>query len=61
MTDQELLTRAKELQKEAMRVIQSLDVLDIIRKISESEIVGSAKSGLIMLDGSRDERRAWSP
>ena len=48
MTDQELLTRAKELQKEAMRVIQSLDVLDIIRKISESEIVGSAKSGLIV-------------
>ncbi len=47
MTDQELLTKAKELQKEAMRVVKSLGVLDIIGKISEPEIVGSAKSGLM--------------
>ena len=48
MTDQELLTSAKKLQQEAKRVLKSLGVLDILKTISEPEIVGSVKSGLMI-------------
>lgn len=48
MTDGELLERAKELQKEAMRVVDSLGILNMLGGIAEPEIVGSAKSGLMV-------------
>ena len=48
MTDQELLARATVLQKEARRVVISLGLKDILGSISEPEIVGNVKSGLMV-------------
>ncbi|MDP2655746.1 MAG: hypothetical protein Q8P17_04475 [bacterium] len=48
MTDEGLLTRAKSLQEEAQRILKELDLLAIIGTISEPEVVGSAKNGLMI-------------
>jgi hypothetical protein len=49
MTDKELLERAEKLQEEAATIIEKLDVLEILGRISEPEIVGSTKNGLMVL------------
>lgn len=49
MTDQELLNKSKELQEEARRIIEELGLLKILGRISEPEIVGSARNGLMVL------------
>lgn len=48
MTDEQLISRAKELQTEARRILKELDLLEVISAISEPEVVGSAKNGLIL-------------
>ena len=48
MLDKELLLYAATLQKEALRVVGVLGVLRLLAQISEPEIVGSAKSGLMV-------------
>lgn len=48
MTDEQLLTRAKSLQEEAQSVLKDINLLAIIGTISEPEVVGSAKSGLMI-------------
>ena len=48
MLDKELLLYAATLQKEALRVVGVLGVLQLLGQISEPEVVGSAKSGLMV-------------
>lgn len=48
MTDEQLLERAKSLQEEALRILKELDLLAIISTISEPDIVGSVKNGLMV-------------
>ncbi len=48
MTDEQLLTRAQSMQEEAQRVLRELNLLAIIGMISEPDVVGSAKSGLMI-------------
>lgn len=49
MTDEQLVARAKSLQEEAQRILQELNLLSIIGAISEPEIVGSVKNGLMIM------------
>lgn len=49
MTDEQLTTRAKSLQKESRRILEELNLLSIIGTISEPEVVGSAKNGLMIM------------
>lgn len=49
MTDEQLVTRAKSLQAEASRILEELDLLSVIGTISEPEVVGSAKNGLMIM------------
>ncbi len=49
MTDEQLLSRARSLQEDARRILQELNLFSIIRTISEPEIVGSVKSGLMIM------------
>ncbi|MBU6214555.1 hypothetical protein KGM48_01800 [Patescibacteria group bacterium] len=49
MTDGQLIVRAQSLQEEAQRILKDLDLLSIIGRISEPEIVGSVKSGLMVM------------
>ncbi|MCR4263970.1 MAG: hypothetical protein NUV98_04610 [Candidatus Roizmanbacteria bacterium] len=49
MTDVQLLERAKSLQGEARRILKEIDLLTIIGTISEPEIVGSVKNGLMIV------------
>ena len=49
MTDTELLKRANDLQKEARRVLEDLSLFERIRKIADPELVGSAKTGLMIM------------
>lgn len=49
MTDEQLITRAKSLQEEALRILEDLKLLSIIGKISDPEVVGSVKSGLMIM------------
>ncbi|MDE2173436.1 MAG: hypothetical protein KGJ31_02450 [Patescibacteria group bacterium] len=49
MTDEQLTTRANSLQNEAHRILKELDLLSVIGTISEPEIVGSVKSGLMIM------------
>ena len=49
MTDEQLITRAKSLQEEAQRILQEINLLSIIGTISEPEIVGSVKNGLMIM------------
>ena len=48
MTDEQLLDRANSLQTEARRVLKELNLLAVIGAISEPEVVGSAKNGLMI-------------
>ncbi len=47
MNNNELLKRASQLQKEALRIIDDIEILPILNKISEPFIVGSVKNGLM--------------
>lgn len=49
ITDEELLDRAKSLQEEAWRILKETNLLAVIGAISEPEVVGSAKSGLMIM------------
>ena len=49
MTDEQLLVRAKSLQEKAQRILQELNLLSIIGTISEPEVVGSVKNGLMIM------------
>lgn len=49
MTDEQLITRAKSLQDEARRILEELDLLAVIGAISEPEVVGSVKNGLMIM------------
>lgn len=49
MTDVQLLSRAKSLQEEAQRILKELNLLAIIGAISEPEVVGSVKNGLMIM------------
>jgi hypothetical protein len=49
MTDEQLITRAKSLQEEAKRILKELDLLQVIGAISEPEVVGSVKNGLMIM------------
>lgn len=49
MTDEQLVTRAKSLQEEAQRILKELNLLAIIGAISEPEVVGSVKNGLMIM------------
>lgn len=49
MTDEQLITRAKSLQGEARRILNDLNLLSIIGTISEPEVVGSVKNGLMIM------------
>lgn len=46
-TDEELLKRAQELQKEARRIVDQLGIFSILKKISEPFFAGSVKNGLM--------------
>lgn len=47
MTDEQLIVRADSLQEEARRILRELDLLQVISAISDPEIVGSVKNGLM--------------
>lgn len=49
MTDEQLIVRAKSLQEEARRILEELDLLRIIGAISEPDVVGSVKNGLMIM------------
>ena len=49
MQDEQLMKRAKSLQEEAQRILRELDLLQVISAISDPEIVGSAKNGLMTM------------
>jgi|CXWL01.1.fsa_nt_gi hypothetical protein len=49
MTDEQLIVRANSLQEEAQRILQELNLLSIIGTISEPEVVGSVKNGLMIM------------
>lgn len=49
MTNEQLLIRAKSLQDEARRILKELNLLVIIGTISEPEVVGSVKNGLMVM------------
>jgi hypothetical protein len=49
MTDEQLIARAKSLQEEAQRILQELNLLSVIGAISEPEVVGSVKNGLMIM------------
>ena len=49
MTDEQLLARAKSLQEEAFRILEDIKLLSIIGAISEPEVVGSVKNGLMIM------------
>lgn len=49
MTDEQLIARAKSLQEEALWILEDLDLLAVIGAISEPEVVGSVKNGLMIM------------
>ncbi|MDP2692862.1 MAG: hypothetical protein Q8O88_04455 [bacterium] len=49
MTDEQLVIRAKSLQEEALRILEDIKLLSIIGKVSEPEVVGSVKNGLMIM------------
>ncbi|NNM83716.1 hypothetical protein HKL94_00645 [Candidatus Parcubacteria bacterium] len=49
MTDDQLVARAESLQAEAQRILKELNLLGVIGAISEPEVVGSAKNGLMIM------------
>lgn len=49
MTDEQLIARAKSLQEEARRILKELNLLAVIGAISEPEVVGSVKNGLMIM------------
>ena len=49
MTDEQLIVRAKSLQEEAQRILGDLNLFSIIGTISEPEVVGSVKNGLMIM------------
>lgn len=49
MTDEQLIARADSLQAEARRILKELDLLAVIGAISEPEVVGSVKTGLMIM------------
>ncbi len=49
MTDKQLLDRAKSLQDEARRILKETNLLAVIGAISEPEVVGSVKNGLMIM------------
>lgn len=49
MIDEQLIDRAKSLQKESQRILKELNLLAIIGEISEPEVVGSVKNGLMIM------------
>ena len=49
MSDEQLIARAKSLQEEAKRILEDLNLLSIIGTISEPEVVGSVKNGLMIM------------
>lgn len=51
MTDEQLVIRAKSLQEEAQRILKDLDLLAVIVAISEPEVVGSVKNGMMTEKG----------
>ena len=49
MTDKELLEQANNLQTEAKRVLEELELISFLKKYSNPKIVGSAANGLMAL------------
>jgi len=49
MTDEQLVIRAKSLQNKAQRILKELNLLAVIGAISEPEVVGSVKNGLMIM------------
>lgn len=49
MKDEQLIARAKSLQEEAQRILKESDLLIVIGTISEPEVVGSVKNGLMII------------
>jgi len=47
-TDEKLLKRAEELKKESHRIIDELGIFNILKKISEPYLIGSAENGLMV-------------
>ncbi len=45
----ELLEQANQLQREAKLILRKLGLIDILKKVSEPKIVGSAKYGLMVI------------